>query len=331
MELVRFDPKVEPGRLRAAYEIAVTGWPFDDPNIPVLSFDAFAGNWMGWDGEPCECWLAYDDAGQPIGCYLLMLPTRANQTMAMGSPCVRLDRRRAGIGGELLQHCIDRARQAGRTQLRAHVRDGSPGAAFAAAKGARGGIDQVFRAMDIDADLPDRLAALRRDALPHAADYEFLSWEGATPEQYIDEVVRVHAAMADAPRDEGVEAWTWDADQVRTVDKTIADQGLSQYTAAARHRDSGQFAALTQIAGDPTLPDWGLQQVTAVVPAHRGHRLGLLVKIAMLDFLAEKRPTTRRILTGNAGLNAHMIAINEQLGYYISDVYRSWELDISQS
>jgi len=299
--------------------------------VPVFSLEAFAGNWMGWDGEPRECWLAYDDAGQPIGSCLLNLPERANQTIAFGAPYIALDRRRAGLGSELLQHCIDRARQAGRTRLSAHIRDGSPGAAFAAAKGARGGIDAVFRAMDIDADLPDRLAALRRDALPHAAGYELLSWEGATPEEYIDETVRVHAAMADAPRDEGVEPWTWDAEQIRQLDQTIIAQGLGMYTVAARHTGSGEFAALTQIAVDPTLPEWALQQVTAVVPAHRGHRLGLLVKIDMLELLAEKRPTTRRILTGNAGLNAHMIAINEQLGYYISDVYRSWELDIGQS
>jgi RimJ/RimL family protein N-acetyltransferase len=69
--------------------------------------------------------------------------------------------------------------------------------------------------------------------------------------------------------------------------------------------------------------------VTAVVPAHRGHRLGLLVKIAMLELLAEREPAIRRIYTGNAGSNAHMIAINEQLGYHISAVHRAWELDLA--
>jgi RimJ/RimL family protein N-acetyltransferase len=331
MELVRFDAKEDPDRLRAAYEMVVAGWPDDDPNVPVFSLEAFAGNWIGWDGEPRECWLAYADDGLPVGCCVIGLPERANRSMALGAPYIAPDRRRTGLGSELLEHCIDRARQAGRTRLSSHIRDGSPGAAFAAAKGARGGIDAVFRAMDIDAHVPDRVAALRRDALPHAADYEFLSWEGATPEEHIDGVVRVHAAMADAPRDEGVEPWTMDAEQIRQVDQTIADQGLGIYTVVARNSGSGEFAALTQIAVDPTLPEWALQQVTAVAPAHRGHRLGLLVKIEMLDLLARKRPTTRRILTGNAGLNAHMIAINEQLGYYISDVYRSWELDIGQS
>jgi GNAT superfamily N-acetyltransferase len=331
MELVQFDPKAEPDKLRAAYDIAVAGWPYDDPNVPVFSFDAFAGGWLGWDDEPRECWLAYDESGEPIGYCLVSLPTRENQTTAYCTPCITPGRRRAGLGSELLEHGTERARQAGRARLRTSVRDGSPGAAFAAAKGAHGGIEMVFRAMDMDADLPGRLAVLRSDASSHADGYDFLSFEGATPEELLDEVVRVHKAMADAPRDEGVDPMAWDADRVRMLDQAFITQGLGMYTVAARHQESGQFAALTQIAYDPTLPEWALQQITAVAPDHRGHRLGLLVKIEMLDLLAAKRPTTRRILTGNAGLNAHMIAINEQLGYYISDVYRSWELDIGQS
>jgi GNAT superfamily N-acetyltransferase len=330
MELVRFDAQLDKDRLRTAYEIAVAGRPYDDPNAPAFSIDIFAGAWgSGYDGEPRESWLAYDDAQQPIGCYLIVLPMRANQTVAWCLLCITPQRRRKGFGTELLSHCGERARQAGRTRLRAHVRDGSPGAAFAAAKGARGGIDEISRALDIDADLPDRLAALQRDALPYAAGYELLSWDGVTPEQFLDEVVRVHAAMADAPRDEGVEPSTWNADVVRTFDQRFAAQGLRLYSVAARHQGSGQFAALTQVAADPALPEWAHQSITAVAPAHRGHRLGLLVKIAMLEQLALKRPTTRHIRTGNAGLNAHMIAINEQLGYYVSDVYRSWELDLA--
>jgi RimJ/RimL family protein N-acetyltransferase len=69
--------------------------------------------------------------------------------------------------------------------------------------------------------------------------------------------------------------------------------------------------------------------VTAVLPEHRGHRLGLLVKIAMLDLLASQAPDVDRIFTGNAGSNQHMIAINEQLGFEVADTYRSWELDLA--
>ena len=48
---------------------------------------------------------------------------------------------------------------------------------------------------------------------------------------------------------------------------------------------------------------------------HRGHRLGLLVKTAMLDWLAEAEPAIERIETGNAAANDHMIAVNDVLGF----------------
>ena len=64
-------------------------------------------------------------------------------------------------------------------------------------------------------------------------------------------------------------------------------------------------------------------------PKHRGHRLGLLVKIAMLDLLAAHQPAVRHIETGNAGGNAHMIAINEQLGFTVAGVRRDWALDLA--
>jgi RimJ/RimL family protein N-acetyltransferase len=83
------------------------------------------------------------------------------------------------------------------------------------------------------------------------------------------------------------------------------------------------------MAVDPQLPDWAAQQITTVRPEHRGHRLGLQVKIAMLDLLADREPAVRRILTGNAGENQHMIAINELLGYRITQTSRSWELDLA--
>ena len=40
-------------------------------------------------------------------------------------------------------------------------------------------------------------------------------------------------------------------------------------------------------------------------------------------------PEVRHIITGNAGQNEYMIAINEQLGYEISSITRTWELEIS--
>jgi hypothetical protein len=66
-----------------------------------------------------------------------------------------------------------------------------------------------------------------------------------------------------------------------------------------------------------------------VAGAHRGHRLGLLLKLAMLDLLAAREPQVARILTGNADGNQHMIAINEQLAFRVLSRWPSWELDVA--
>jgi RimJ/RimL family protein N-acetyltransferase len=56
---------------------------------------------------------------------------------------------------------------------------------------------------------------------------------------------------------------------------------------------------------------------TVVTRKHRGHRLGLLVKIAMMEWLATTEPQLERITTWNAEVNEHMIAINEAMGYTV--------------
>jgi RimJ/RimL family protein N-acetyltransferase len=80
---------------------------------------------------------------------------------------------------------------------------------------------------------------------------------------------------------------------------------------------------------DPAIPDWGFQMLTAVTREHRGHRLGLLVKIAMLELLAAEEPQVERIETFNAESNGHMIAVNEALGYTVVDPpSNDWLLDV---
>ena len=181
----------------------------------------------------------------------------------------------------------------------------------------------------VDDGMPARLARLRAAAEPFAAGYSLLHWLGATPAGHLDQVAAVRGAMADAPRNEGMEPSAWTADRVRESEQIMVEHRLIIYSVAARYDATGDLAALTQVCSEPDTPDWAFQLITVVRPKHRGHRLGLLVKIAMLDLLAARQPAVRHIQTGNAGGNAHMIAINEQLGFTIAGTSRDWELDLA--
>lgn len=330
MRIESFDVHEDTDSLRACYRIQLAASACDTPWLPQLSFNAFKGGWQGWGSDdPRQAWLARDDAGEAIGCYTLRLPEKDNATVGFCELTVTPERRRAGVGSQLLAHCADRAREAGRSLLHGYAPDGSAGETFARAKGASGGIDEVMRAMQIDEGLPARLSALREDTQPHAAGYEMLSWRAPMPEEHLGELVELHKIIADAPRDEGIEPTALDADRIRNLEEAILAKGGRMYTVAARHTASGQLVAFTEMAIDPDIPGWGFQQLTSVRREHRGHRLGLLAKIAMLNLLAEREPGLRHIFTGNAGANDHMIAINELLGYKIAAVIRSWELDLA--
>jgi hypothetical protein len=66
-----------------------------------------------------------------------------------------------------------------------------------------------------------------------------------------------------------------------------------------------------------------------VVRAHRGHRLGLLLKIGMLRWLAAEEPQLRVVDTDNAGSNNHMIAVNDAIGYKVIGSKLEYQLTLS--
>jgi GNAT superfamily N-acetyltransferase len=330
MRIEQFDPVTDQRQLRACFEFTEAGWPDDHPDVAPWTLGSFTGKWThGFDACPQQCWLATGEDGTPLGGYLLRLEEKENVTLAACIMIVSPDRRRAGTGRALAAHCAAQARLAGRTRLTVTARDSSPGAAMAAALGATPGIPTTDRILNIDDALPGRLAVLRAAAVPHAAGYTLASWRGPTPEEYLDQVARAKNAMKDAPRDAGVEPTIWDAGRVRESEQTGMASGLDYLTVMARHDASGEVAAMTQLCLDSGTPGWAFQMVTAVLPPHRGRRLGMLVKIANLDLLIAAAPQARRVFTGNASANQHMIAINAQLGFQAAAIYRDWELDLT--
>jgi hypothetical protein len=66
-----------------------------------------------------------------------------------------------------------------------------------------------------------------------------------------------------------------------------------------------------------TTPELAMQGGTLVLPDHRGRRLGMGVKVANLRELRAAFPSCAEVVTGNAGVNAAMNAVNDRLGFRV--------------
>jgi RimJ/RimL family protein N-acetyltransferase len=316
MRIAQWDPADEK-TLLGCYAADCAAGQVDDPVEPPWSLGAFRVNLEeGMEHTPGEVWAAYDDAGTVTGFYRLGLPDLENRDRAFLGLVVHPAARRGGTGRELLRHGAERADAHGRTILDGVVVIGGAGEEFARAIGAKLSLTEARRVQHLGKIAPGVIAGLRADAERAATGYSLVSWTGEIPEEYRAGTAGVFNAFNDAPHGAGVEDEVWDADRVRERTGTLQRLGLMRgYGIAALHDATGEMAGFTAVTVDPEQPEWGFQQLTAVVRAHRGHRLGLLVKTAMLELLAAAEPELERIATGNAAENAHMIAVNEQLGY----------------
>jgi RimJ/RimL family protein N-acetyltransferase len=145
------------------------------------------------------------------------------------------------------------------------------------------------------------------------------------PEDFLEQAAALFAALNDAPHDPHIAPAVWDAQRVRErVNALRPHYGLRTYAIAAVKGNTGEPAGVTEVAVDPADPGWGHQMITGVTREHRGHRLGLLVKTAMVEWLRAAEPALERIETWNAQSNRYMIAVNEALGYTILGQPANW-------
>jgi GNAT superfamily N-acetyltransferase len=331
MRIVKWNVS-DPVSTQACFEAVRAAGETDDPLGPPWSL-ARMRSWAKYPAEPAETWLSEDEAdGTVHGWYFLTLPERENRDRAYVYLTVRPASRRQGIGTALLRHAAGHAANAGRSVLGSGAFQDSAGAAFAGRAGAVPGLVEARRVLVLGKIPAGRIASLREQAAQAAAGYTLASWDGRIPDEYLAGYAAVENAMGDAPLDEGEEPEVWNLARAREGMDRRERQGRRIYTLTALHAASGEMAAVTAVEADPDNPAWGHQLLTAVTREHRGHRLGMLVKTAMLEWLAVTEPTLERIVTGNAAINQHMIAINEELGYeLLSPPTQSYELPVADA
>ncbi|MEW9548020.1 GNAT family N-acetyltransferase [Nonomuraea sp. NPDC050783] len=273
-----------------------------------------------------ELWAAPTEDGVIAGGYALGLPRLDNVHAAAVYPLVvRPERRGRGLGAELLEHAVGRVRAHGRRLLLTETPVTGVGARFARAHDMTPSLTEARRTLDLRTADWAALEAM----VPRAEGYSLERWVGPTPPELLADHATLLGGMNDAPRDAGVEDSAYTVERVRERERSIPASGQTCYTTIARRDADGAPAAFTRIFLRADRSDgWAGQVDTMVLREHRGHRLGLLVKLANLLWLREREPHLERVITWNAVTNAHMLAINEALGYRLLDEWHTWRLEL---
>jgi hypothetical protein len=197
---------------------------------------------------------------------------------------------------------------------------------FALAQGYR--LEQVDRISQIDLPIdPAVLAERRRNAEAHAADYEVVQWVGRCPDVWLADMAHLHQRMStDAPAAaiEFAEE-QWDEQRMRNLDDINDAGGRLNVTSAARHRPTGRLVGYTDIALGEQKGRPATQEDTLVLKEHRGHRLGMLLKVANLEQVMRLSPVTPRITTFNAEENRPMLSVNEAVGFVATGYEAAWK------
>lgn len=271
----------------------------------------------GWDGEPADHYLLTVD-GTDVATATYETTTYDNLHVAWLGMDVHPDHRRQGHGSAALAFLLERARRDGKTSVGMDSWDLPGPRAFAARHG--------FEAKQISVNRRQHLAKVDRaevvrlhaEALAAAADYELHHHVGPTPASELPAISVLSASINDAPLDDlDIEDEVFPPERIAAYEAAQTGRGMVLHRIVARHRQTGELAGHTVVAVDSLRPSIGHQHDTAVSRAHRGHRLGVLLKAEMVRWLAEVQPQLETIDTWNAKSNDHMIGVNEVLGYEV--------------
>ena len=306
-----------------------SGWSLDDAKLKFRRQDPI---------ERGEAWAAYvgdsaDGAADiMVGGASVWFSLMDNLTKCWGELGVDPAHRRKGVGSALIAQIVTRMRQQGRTTIVVESaypierRQDHPYRRFAEANGFTVSIDEIARVLPLPIR-PGLLQTLAAEASPHHTAYRIESFTGDLP----DELLASYCTLSNQL---GVDAPTGDldfeADSMSPqlwLERVAAEKeiGRVRFTTLAIDA-SGTGVAYTDLIVPPEpSPDvwqWG----TLVHREHRGHRLGMAVKVRNLQRLAAADTCRARVLTSNAETNSHMVDINARLGFEAIEVRPMFEL-----
>jgi GNAT superfamily N-acetyltransferase len=108
---------------------------------------------------------------------------------------------------------------------------------------------------------------------------------------------------------------TWTAERVAAEDDRRRADPRTLLTVAVEHLPTGRLIGYSALSVPAETERAVGQEDTLVLREHRGHRLGMLLKVANLAYLHEVLPGHPSVVTFNAEENRHMLQVNEDLGF----------------
>lgn len=236
--------------------------------------------------------------------------------------------RRNGVGTKLFAEMVQLAEKESRNRLVSTTIERIPaGDEFAKAVGAEAKQAMHLNHLpvaEVDRALMERWVA---EGPTRAADYEMISWDGACPDEYLEQWVEAVLVMNTAPRDDlEMNDFTLTPEEVREHEKIEAAAGTVDWVVVVRHKETGQFAGHHNVTWNPADPKTVWVGMTAVRPEHRGHAIGKWLKAAMTLRILDERPDVDDIRTGNADSNDAMLGINREMGYRPMIAQTTWEI-----
>jgi len=284
------------------------------------------------------------------GFYEVNVGKEGGERVAWSAVEVLPEFRERGIGSAIAEHVETLARDDSRDRLLVYVvSPPAPGPRLEAATGfgsvprdnpevrfllARGfALEQVERGSRLPLPLDDGQlrAAFAAASAASGSDYSVHYWTGATPERWLDDLAVLYTRMStDAPSaglEEPEDVWT--AARVAAEDERQAASPRTPVTAAVEHVPTGRLVGFTELSVPPDTTRSVGQYDTLVLREHRGHRLGMLLKVANLAALHEHHPGFPSVITFNAEENRHMLQVNEDLGFVPIGYEGAWRKQLS--
>lgn len=316
--------------MQALYGVDVRSSHLGRESMPVWTEQECLGAFRSVDsGEKQVVLGAYADDAL-VGFAAYWFPLLDNLDKVYSDLHVDPPARRRGVGGALLAELEDRCRADARTllltssKLPSGQRESHPYRRFAEARGFELSNVEVVRHLALPV-AGDTLQGWADEAAARHEGYTLATYVDEFPDELAGSLCTLMGQLAvDAPTglvDFEEEAFTPERLKERYV--TAAAMGRSVFETVALGAD-GVVAAQSTLAvatgPGPDVFQWG----TFVHREHRGHKLGLAVKVANLRAVQDAYPDKQRVTTQNAETNDFMVDINKQMGFEAVEDYVEW-------